>query len=567
MNRQGVIENIKQLEGLVETTAPALMAEVTSCNKSGVNVIVTETYDIYHSPIPKDDLPAQVAFDALKRRVRQAGPGSKYTISTGVYDSWVQKKTVKTTNDTNRESVQKVDELLDSAISAGASDVHIEIRDETIIKYRVHGMLTHAQTLSGQVGRSVVASLFQHYAATGFGEKEEARDGKFYHTHKMADKYLVRLNKLSMVDNGMTCKIRFRQTNERADINAAGYSPGQLDLFRKMMESGSGLLIITGAVNSGKSTTMTALLHSVPPEFSVLEISDTVEVRLPNVCHVELPADGDQIEKRVNAIQDAVVRQDSDYLAIGEIRNRITAAQAEVMGLQGKFVISTGHAADAVSFYQRMISPDDFGMSVNTVLAPDFVRGIVSQSLIEMLCAQCSQEMPSLEAAARSPKKTPQDVAAYYKGGLGPGIRYHNPKGCDQCNHTGLSGRTVVAECLPFDEGIRRLLREGKYDQIKDWMAENNIETKHQHALPRVMQGKIDPLHLARRVDALSPETVLAWGKVRKQAQPARGQSAQQQPVSQQQSGQPKPTPQMPARPRQVPRQNRELQPLPKVVG
>ena len=510
-----MIEKVEVVQGLELCADAELTSALAEAKNLNVQAIVTATYDIYY--VAPATAPAAVAFSKLSRKVRQFGPGKALEISPAVFESWQQEgRTSDSKPEAKKEANRVVEGVLNSACEAGASDVHIIVSDKAVVHYRIHGILVPRQEMTAKVGRAMVASLFQHYAGVGYGEREEARDGKFYHT-ATSDKrsYLVRLNKLTTVDQGLTCKLRLRQTDERVDITTAGYNEHQLTMFRRMMASGTGLLIITGPVNSGKSTTMTALLRSIPSYFSVLEISDTVEVRLDNVCHVELPSDGDDVDKRIAAIQDAVVRQDSDYLAIGEIRNRVTAAQAEIMGLQGKFVLSTGHAADAIAFFQRMTSPDDFGMSVNTVLGPDFVRGLVSQALVETLCPHCSNEAPEPDAAARTDHASPQAVAEYYRSGIGEGVRYHNSQGCERCDHTGLTGRTILAEVVPFDQSLRELLRRGDFNAVRPWMAEQGIETKHEHGLPKVLAGHIDPLHLARRIDALSPTTITNWGSDR----------------------------------------------------
>ena len=512
-----VIEDIEVIDGLVPSDEASVMMAQADTARAGVLAVVTNTYDIYF--VRAQTPAAAVELTKLIRLVRTLGPGKECQISKSVYESWMaqnaHEQSSGTTRERSTEANQAVNDLLDSAIAAKASDVHINVREETIIQYRIHGSLVQRQRVTAKIGHALVASLFQHYAGTSYGIKEEARDGKFYYTC-MGKSYMVRLNKVVMVDHGVTCKMRLRQTDEKVDLVESGYSPHQLTLFRQMMSSGTGLLILTGAVNSGKSTTMTALLRQIPPQFAILEISDTVEVRLDNVCHVELPSDGENLQKRIASIRDAVVRQDSDYLAIGEIRNRVTASQAEVLGLQGKFVISTGHSADAISFYQRMVSKEDFGMSVETVLGPDFVRGIVSQTLIEIICTGCSNELPAEDVVARTAFDSPQAIRDHYLQGLGErarGIRYHNPEGCEACVGTGLSGRTVVAEVLPFNNNLREILRTGDYHRVRDWMTEQQIETKHEHALPKVLAGQIDPLHLGRRIDSLGPKTVPSWGQ------------------------------------------------------
>ena len=508
------IEDVGELQDLVPCEEP-LVAEALS-GIGELRALVSSTYDIYYVE-PRTPAGA-VELSDLKRKVRQLGPGAERKVSLAVYDSWKGsgQARVRSKQREQEQANQFVNELIEQAVQSRASDIHINIREETAVHFRVHGMLVARQRVGAAIGLAIVASLFQHYAKTAYGAKEEARDGKFYFTSGDGQQFMVRLNKLATVDGGITCKVRLRETEDKMDLEAAGYSQRQLRAFQAMLGRGTGLLVITGAMNSGKSTTMTALLREIPRQYSVLEVSDTVEVRLDGVCHVELPADGEQLAERIAAVQDAVVRQDADYLAIGEIRNRKTATLAEAMGLQGKFVVSTGHASDAVAFYQRMVSSADFGMSVNTVLAPKFMVGLVSQALVETLCPSCAQAKPDEASVARSMHASAAEALRYYQAGLGEaagGIRYQAPAGCDACMRTGLAGRTIVAEALPFDDDLRRIFRQGDFTQVPDWMQERRLETKHHHGLDKVLAGQVDPMHLARRIDALGPANVPNWGQ------------------------------------------------------
>ena len=511
---QEVIKDIDELAEISPSQEPAVL-QILNEHKTNCQAIVTNVNDIYYVAPRR---PAQaIAYNELKRAIRRQGSGKEQPVTESVFKTFLAKKAGRSNLlATKRAANEQVDELLEMAISSQASDIHINIRSDTQIHLRIHGLLVETARFSAQEGMAIVAVMFQSYAMTTYG-MEEARDGQFYFTSRVTRRsYMVRLNKLVMAGGGLTCKCRLRDTADVIDLKTAGYSLAQLELLAEMMGRGQGLMVITGGVNSGKSTSLTALLNSIPSCYSILEISDTVEVKLPHVCHVELPSEGENLEKRIAAVQDSTVRQDSDYLAIGEMRNRITASKAEIMGLQGRFVLSTGHASDAVSFYLRMTSHSDFGMSVNTVLAPRFMVGIISQTLVETLCAECATLEPGAEAVARSTFPNAEALLAYYRAGLGQraaAIRYHRPGGCDTCQTTGLSGRTVVAEVLPFDEEVRDLLRSGEFDQLREVMAKQGLETRHEHGLTKILAGRVDPLHLSRRIDPPGPGTISDWGK------------------------------------------------------
>ena len=387
------ITDVQELSGLKLSGCKEVNAIITR-KQQHCAVLVSDSLDVYFVA-PKN--PAQsIALRELIAVVRNLGPGSEIEITESVYRSkqGVEEKGASAKVLQLREERNgQVDELLEEAIEANASDIHINMKQQqTEIWFRIHGILVRRARFAASEGEAIVSVMFSVYGQRPFG-REEALDGQFYYDalrrKNRGKSYMVRLNKLKLACGGMTVKCRLRDMREVIDIDTAGYSISQQRTLTEMMSLGSGLLIFTGGVNSGKSTTLTALQNRIPPHYAVLEVSDTIEVQLPHVCHVELPAEGEDLEGRISAVQKSSVRQDSDYLVIGEMRDRLTASNAETMGLQGRFVLSTGHASDPVSFYLRMTSPSDFAMSKETVLSPGSypndssrpcVHGVVYQS-------------------------------------------------------------------------------------------------------------------------------------------------------------------------------------------
>jgi|MDTG01.3.fsa_nt_gb type II secretory ATPase GspE/PulE/Tfp pilus assembly ATPase PilB-like protein len=521
MNSQ-VAERITDVERLSDLTLsdhPEVRG-IIERKRAHCCVLVSDQLDVYF--VAPKHAAQTVALKELISVVRALGPGEQIEITESVFRSYDRAE------ETNKESSGQrlpqdsnplVDELLEDAIEASASDIHINIKKgQTEIWFRIHGILVRRARFAASEGQAIVSVMFSVYGNRPFG-KEEALDGQFYYDSRRAKpgrSYMVRLNKLQLACSGMTCKCRLRDMHDVVDLDSAGYSDAQQAALREMMALGSGLLIFTGGVNSGKSTTLTALQNKIPAHYAILEISDTIEVQLDHVCHVELPAEGHDLEARISAVQKSSVRQDSDYLVIGEMRDRLTASNAETMGLQGRFVLSTGHASDPISFYLRMISPSDFAMSKETILSPGMMVGIVSQRLIETLCPHCSTAMPAHEAVERSIYETSEALLAELRQGLGSGaqhIRFHKPGGCNECYQSGLSGRTLVAEVMPFNRQVRDHLRAGDFDALRDYLASQGIETKHEHGATKVLAGQIDPLFLARGIGPLGPKTLPRWGR------------------------------------------------------
>jgi hypothetical protein len=66
---------------------------------------------------------------------------------------------------------------------------------------------------------------------------------------------------------------------------------------------------------------------------------------------------------------------------------------------------------------------------------------------------------------------------------------------------------------MPFDRPVRDYLRAGDFDALRDYLADQGFETKHEHGATKVLTGQIDPLFLARGIGPLGPKTLTRWGR------------------------------------------------------
>ena len=140
-----------------------------------------------------------------------------------------------------------------------------------------------------------------------------------------------------------------------------------------------GLILITGETNSGKSTTMAALMDSSSRNQRMIEIADPCEVEFDHCTHVELDHYRDDAGEAFKNILAATVRQNPDALVLGEIRDEITAQAAQNMAIQGKRVFSTLHTQSCVAAIPRLAS---FGVDHHLLSLREFIAGIVNQNLV-----------------------------------------------------------------------------------------------------------------------------------------------------------------------------------------
>ncbi len=381
-------------------------------------------------------------------------------------------------------TTKAVDKILEDAILADASDVHLRVRERNAyVLFRIYGSLVGYETYSRAVGLRLARTLFNHFSRSrGDFNEHLPLDGAF-HFHHAAQRYGVRLNLMPEV-RGCTIVLRIRNPQMRITLAEAGYNRQQIAAIGEALRRHSGLLLFSGPTNSGKSTTVGSLLGALPVERHVLSIEDPVEMQWPLVSQIDLSILHSDVS--LDSLLACTVRQDPDLLALAEIRDAKTARYAENMALQGRAVIATLHADSVAGIPARL---EKLGMDGGHFHLPGFFTLLVGQYLVPTLCPHCRRpERIDSHFRTRSDALfgTPQATAWR-----------RNRTGCENCR-SGFSGRTVIAEVLPVGRELRQLLLQRDFDGIRDHMRARGIASRRDHAREKLLAGQVD-LHAIER--------------------------------------------------------------------
>lgn len=369
--------------------------------------------------------------------------------------------------------VRLVDSIINGAIAAGASDVHIEPQDpETRVRYRVDGILHDIMNIPKHVQQGL-ASRVKIMADLDISERRKPQDGHI----SMSDNtkgYDLRVSTLPTVSGE---KIVMRILDKGATsvkFEQLGLSAEDKQRFESLITRPYGMIILTGPTGSGKTTTLYTVLRDRlnSTASNIITIEDPVEYRLPGINQIQVdPAAGMSFAGGLRTI----LRQDPDIIMVGEIRDRETAEIAVHAALTGHLVFTTLHTNDAVGAVTRLSE-----MGVPPFLIASSVVGAVAQRLLRTICVDCKEEyVPKHAELAGFP---PEFSIANRKFSRG--------KGCQFCYQTGHKGRTGVFEILRVSEQIADMITQKQSSGlIKKAATAEGMKTLHERGLEKVIAG------------------------------------------------------------------------------
>lgn len=368
--------------------------------------------------------------------------------------------------------VKLTNTILTQAVSMGASDIHIEPKQNNIIvRFRIDGDLMEVMVLNSSIHLSLVTRL-KIISSLDIAEKRVPQDGRFS-MDMGARNVSFRISTLPSV-YGEKIVIRVLGDNkvDVVPIRELGMTDNNFEKLQALIHNPNGVILVTGPTGSGKTTTIYSALNEVAkPNINVVTIEDPVEKVMDNITQVHI---NNKAGVTFAMGLRAIMRQDPDVIMVGEIRDQETATIAAQAAITGHLVLSTIHTNDAASTFMRLID-----MGVEPYVVASSIIGIIAQRLVKTICPDC------IEAY----EPTQDDVNNWGEGEM-PKILYKG-KGCKRCNYTGYRGRTAVHEIIMVNSELRKLIMDRASSQIIKQEAEKYGFTDMQYnAKQLIIEGK-----------------------------------------------------------------------------
>lgn len=319
-----------------------------------------------------------------------------------------------------QETLDIIYNFVRRGIKERATDIHWEPflekeSEELIVRFRIDGILRDIDRIGqDRTKLGSIVNAIKIMATMDPTKRRREQDGRFTFLFENLE-YDIRVATMPTISGEKVVMRLMNRSKYCMNLDDLGMSQDVQHMVTGMVFKPEGFVVISGPTGSGKTTSLYSILkHIYVREKNICTIEDPVEVKFPGTNQIQV--DHEFGMTFVSGLR-AIMRQDPNVIAVGEIRDVETVRTALQAALAGSMIFSTLHAKDAVNTIVRLLD-----MGVEPFFLSTALTGVVAQRLVRLLCKVC-------------------------KG-----------KGCLQCSNLGFKKRTGIFEVLRMDERMRELI-------------------------------------------------------------------------------------------------------------
>ncbi|HET7060222.1 MAG TPA: GspE/PulE family protein [Candidatus Saccharimonadales bacterium] len=410
---------------------------------------------------------------------------------------------------------QTVNIIIEYGVKAGASDIHIEPREnDVVVRYRIDGLLREANKLPRKLLGALISRI-KILSNLKIDEHRAPQDGRFK-VNFNGQVYALRVSTLPILDGEKVAIRLLNESSKPASFTELGFWGAALEDLQHAIVQPHGMVLVTGPTGSGKSTTLFSVLTSLnTPNVNISTVEDPIEYHIVGANQTQVnPVAGMTFGSGLRAL----LRQDPNIIMVGEIRDKETADLAVQAALTGHLVFSTLHTNNAATCLPRLLD-----MGVEPFLIASTVRVIIAQRLVRRLCGDCREsftpDTTSLKQLDKSFRlsdnggfeKLHKLEESALQGGIGKATAAGNAEadklsstestitrlwrphdgGCENCNHSGYKGRIGIYEVLNNSENIQKMIvGSSTSEDIQRTAIASGMITMHLDGLVKALRGQ-----------------------------------------------------------------------------
>lgn len=376
-----------------------------------------------------------------------------------------------------------VNAVIIDAVRKGASDIHFDPTENGLkIRIRIDGRLFDYSMVPLYVQKNMITRI-KIISGMNITESRTPQDGAI--KSNFEDKQIdLRVSSLP-TNLGEKIVIRILDYSQSLDgLDNLGFSKTNLEKVKEMIKVPNGIILVTGATGTGKSTTVYSILQILNTEDrNIITVEDPIEMNLEGVNQVQVMSD---IGLTFANVLRSILRQDPDIIMIGEIRDDETARIAVRAAITGHLVLSTIHTNTSLNTIERLLD-----MSVERYLLGTALTGIVSQKLARKLCKKC-----------RGTRETNEYEKEVFKKALNIDVKQiYYPVGCNECN-AGYKGRIAIHEVLKITQDISDAITKNiERKELRELVYKSGTITMLQDGLLKVIEGETTFEEILKLID------------------------------------------------------------------
>ncbi|HOP65700.1 MAG TPA: GspE/PulE family protein [Bacilli bacterium] len=374
----------------------------------------------------------------------------------------------------NLPIVEIVNEIVVDAIKKGASDIHFDPYENKLkVRIRIDGELEDYAIVPNELKKSITQRI-KIIANMNITESRLPQDGAIKSNLENVDLDL-RVSSLPLKD-GEKIVIRILDYSMSTQgLETLGFSEKNLEKVHKMIAVPNGIVLVTGATGTGKTTTVYSILQKLNTKNrNLVSVEDPIEMSIEGINQLQVMPD---IGLTFGSALRSILRQDPDIIMIGEIRDDETAKIAVRASITGHLVLSTLHTNNSLNTIERLLD-----MEVERYLLGSALTGIVSQRLARRVCPKCRQKRATTPYEKSIFKKVlKEDINEIYTV---------NKDGCPDCMH-GYKGRIAIQEVLMINQHVRdAIVNNVRKEELRALVyGKSDVTTILEDGLRKVVDG------------------------------------------------------------------------------
>ncbi|RJP75288.1 MAG: type II/IV secretion system protein [Candidatus Abyssobacteria bacterium SURF_17] len=447
-----------------------------SCENDALKLAMTDdsqvgSLDKYRVVSSMDVIPVLVPTEVVDELIERYMPHKRAEAAAERADGTLRQEIDTLQKSVPRSSpVELVNAIIEGATSSRATDIHFDPQEDSVrVRYRIDGVLYDIVNLSRSIEAGMVSRL-KILCNMDITNTRTPQDGHF--TIKFGTReWDIRVATLPTYF-GEKLVLRFIGSgNVIKSLEELGMESADQHAIERFIERKGGMLLVTGPMGSGKTTTLYTVLNGLNVfSENIVTIEDPVEFQLKGMNQVQVNALADLTYSRVLR---GALRLDIDTLMVGEIRDDDSAHITVRAAVTGHRVLSTMHTNNAFETITAMRH-----MGIKGFMIASALDVVIAQRLVRVNCAHCrEQDEPPKELLAEL--GLPESAGPFFRG-----------RGCPHCNDTGFYGRTGVFEVLKIDDQMRVKITTGApVEEIEEVAAERKMKFLPERGAQKVAAG------------------------------------------------------------------------------